>query len=317
MTDIAPKTRLGAALVPDTAGTLTTSNVSSYRAVSTHDVTAESLGPLRDLAGHWQGSGFNLIARPDFDRENEDGFFLELNLLRETIDFTTIGSPTVNRGSLQEDISLFGVTYVQRVTDVTTGGALHIEPGLFLRIPRTSAPEAEETIARLGTVPHGNSYSAIGRAEEIVPDASFKIPPLNTVPFEIGTAAPPPETKHPFSAYDLSTATKFRTHPLPPEITQAMVNNPAVFNQDLLDGHTITHMTVLPTSTAAGGGVDNIPFITKNADAVNVESVFAIQRILGPLGVDFLQLQYTQTVLLNFRGMSFPHVTAATLIKAF
>jgi hypothetical protein len=35
------------------------------------------------------------------------------------------------------------------------------------------------------------------------------------------------------------------------------------------------------------------------------------------MGVDFLQLQYTQTALLNFRGMSFPHVAVATLIKAF
>jgi hypothetical protein len=96
-----------------------------------------------------------------------------------------------------------------------------------------------------------------------------------------------------------------------------MVNNPAEFNQSTLEGHTITHMTVLPTSTGAAGGVDNIPFITHNADAVSLESVFAVQRLTGRLGTEFVQLQYTQTALLNFRGMSFPHVTAATLIKVF
>jgi hypothetical protein len=76
-------------------------------------------------------------------------------------------------------------------------------------------------------------------------------------------------------------------------------------------------MTVLPTSTASAGGVHNIPFITHNADAVHFDSVFAIQRIVGPLETEFLQLQYTQTALLNFRGMSFPHVTVATMVKAF
>jgi hypothetical protein len=29
----------------------------------------------------------------------------------------------------------------------------------------------------------------------------------------------------------------------------------------------------------------------------------------------YLQLQYTQTVLLNFLGLSWPHVSVATLLK--
>ena len=35
------------------------------------------------------------------------------------------------------------------------------------------------------------------------------------------------------------------------------------------------------------------------------------------LGAAFLPLQDSQTALLNFRGMSFPHVTVGTLIEAF
>jgi hypothetical protein len=38
--------------------------------------------------------------------------------------------------------------------------------------------------------------------------------------------------------------------------------------------------------------------------------------VAGPAG-DFLQLQYAQSTLLNFNGMSYPHVTIGTLIKAF
>jgi hypothetical protein len=37
----------------------------------------------------------------------------------------------------------------------------------------------------------------------------------------------------------------------------------------------------------------------------------------GPQGQEYLQLQYSQTALLNFRGMSWPHVTVGTLVKAF
>ena len=43
----------------------------------------------------------------------------------------------------------------------------------------------------------------------------------------------------------------------------------------------------------------------------------AVVRVVcvGVLGDDLLQLQYTQTVLLNFKGLSWPHVTVATLHK--
>jgi hypothetical protein len=63
--DIAPKTRLGTALVPDTSTTLTNNNVTSFRPVATQATMAENLGPLRELPGHWQGTGFNLgVATP-------------------------------------------------------------------------------------------------------------------------------------------------------------------------------------------------------------------------------------------------------------
>ncbi|MGA2075117.1 MAG: hypothetical protein ABSH52_16625, partial [Terriglobia bacterium] len=108
---------------------LSTNSVSSYRAASTHHATGDRLGPLRDLPGFWQGTGFSLIARPNFSGGNKNGIFLELNLLGETLEFTAIGSPVFNRGSLQDDIAIYGLTYLHRVIDLTTGGALHIEPG--------------------------------------------------------------------------------------------------------------------------------------------------------------------------------------------
>jgi hypothetical protein len=47
------------------------------------------------------------------------------------------------------------------------------------------------------------------------------------------------------------------------------------------------------------------------------DAVFAIETVRGPMGTEFLQLQYSQTALLNFRGLAWPHVTVGTLVKAF
>lgn len=287
------------------------------RAVSVHTVTGDHLGPLADLPGFWEGTGFGLIARPDFDSGNPDGFFLQLNLLRETIDFQTIGSPVMNRGSKQEDIALFGVTYLHRVTDSITGSALHIETGSWLVIPPTTEPKADTSIARLSTIPHGNSVCAIGFLEYVVPTGPIEIPPTNTVPYPIGGQAPPAGTKNPFQTYDLGLDSPYRNSPVPPGITQAMIDDPITLLRDALAGQKVKHITRLIVSTTMGGGIGNIPFITHNADVTSLDSVFAIERIEGPLGVDFMQLQYVQTALLDFRGMSFPHVTVGTLVKAF
>jgi hypothetical protein len=76
--------------------------VPSFRASASANDTLVQLGPLADLAGRWQGQGFNLISRPDF-REQKP-FFLELNSTQETLTFTPIGAPIPNRGPLQDDI---------------------------------------------------------------------------------------------------------------------------------------------------------------------------------------------------------------------
>lgn len=293
------------------------------RGVQSHETTADRLGALKNLPGFWEGTGFSLIARPDFSGRSKNGIFLQLNILHETIEFTTIGSPVLNRGSAQADIAIYGVTYLHRVTDGETGGALHIEPGMWLNVPATTAPKADVSIARLGTIPHGNAFCTVGFSVTEKIDGLPGIPPASTVPFALGTKAPPPGTKNPFVEYDLSTPSEFCTKPVPPGITQAIIDDP---NQLLRDtcaqqvnaqGCTFLERTVLITSTAQAGGIANIPFISSNANALDMESAFAIQTIVDSTGNEFLQMQYSQLAMLNFRGMSFPHVTVGTLIKAF
>jgi hypothetical protein len=296
--------------------------LATYRAVPTQRTSAENLGPLQNLPGFWEGTGYSMIARPDFSGGSPHGFFLELNLLRETIEFTTIGSPVFNRGSRQGDIALYGVTYLHRVTDGVNGEALHIEPGLWLTVPETSAPQAGASIARLATIPHGNAVCTVGFIEDVVPDGLPTIPPANTVPFPVGSQPPAPGTRNPFDEYDLSGDSRFRTAPVPGGITQEIIDDPNVLLRQLLaaqasTGQTLTHITRLITSTANAGGIDNIPFIVTNAETLTLDSAFAIETVRGPDGREFLQLQYSQTALLNFGGLSYPHVTVGTLVKAF
>lgn len=320
-------TRTPADLRPGTAivapsGAPTANSSESYRVVPPQRTMAENLGPLENLPGFWEGTGFSLIARPDFSAGNTDGVFLELNLLRESLEITTIGSPVFNRGSVQDDITIYGVTYLHRVTDATNGSALHIEPGLWLNIPATTQPQADASIARLLTIPHGNAVCTVGFAENVVFDKLPEIPPANSVPFPVGSQPPPAGTRNPFAVYNLSTASPFRTSPVPAGITQDLITDPNVVVREALEGHVLTHITRLITSTtlASGAGnipIGNIPFIVDNANALTLESVFAIETVQGPMDTEYLQLQYSQTALLNFRGMSFPHVTVGTLIKAF
>ena len=72
----------------------------------------------------------------------------------------------------------------------------------------------------------------------------------------------------------------------------------------------------------AGGGTANTAFLDgalggkPNARAAQVDATFWIEHVEGEDGApDFLQLQYRQTVFLEFYGFFWPHVTVATLRK--
>ncbi|MGB7282765.1 MAG: hypothetical protein WBE13_10920 [Candidatus Acidiferrum sp.] len=88
--------------------------ISSVR-ISHDDATIrKELGLLADLIGTWEGEGFNLIARPDF--EQKVNLYLQLNQTRETLKFDPITAPIPNRGFGQNDIALFGLTYLQKIS---------------------------------------------------------------------------------------------------------------------------------------------------------------------------------------------------------
>ena len=141
--------------------------IPSVRKIEDNATVLQNLGPLAELAGTWHGTGFNLVARPDF--EDQTNLFLELNLTSETTSFSPISSSIPNRGFAQPDIELFGLTYLVQINDAITGGALHIEPGIWVFQPPTAAPplsppEGSQLITRMANIPHGNSLVASGLA---------------------------------------------------------------------------------------------------------------------------------------------------------
>jgi hypothetical protein len=91
--------------------------VPTFRPTPALDQIRADLGLLADLAGSWSGEGFNLIARPDF--QGNANLYLQLNQTREDLKFDPIGSAIPNRGFGQEDIQLFGLTYLQKISDLS------------------------------------------------------------------------------------------------------------------------------------------------------------------------------------------------------
>lgn len=277
------------------------------------------LGPLASLAGDWGGKGFNVIWRPDSVPGQDH--FLELNLTLDSINFSAISGAIPNRGLLQPDINMFGLTYLQQISDANLDAGLHIEPGIWAVAPATSDPAETATVVRMASIPHGTTILAQGTATTAAGPPT--IPNINILPFFIGD----PTATFNFPEQDLSTPTAFRSPPAQlVGITQPMVNNPNSVLQTAIAGETILSTTTLQISTQpaapiTGGGTANTAFLAGAADGPNavsfaVSATFWIETVKGSHHhPDFLQLQYSQLVLLNFNGLSWPHITVGTLRK--
>jgi hypothetical protein len=297
------------------------------RAATTFAVGQPRLGPLAELSGLWMGTGFNMISRPDFQRQQP--FFLEINGTQETLEFTKIGGQIPNRGSKQNDSFLNGLHYLQEVSDCATHGALHIEPGLWIFVPPTTVPSVTAaTVVRQAAIPHGDSLLAqstlildVTGGPKIDPVDSFPftdavIPPLN------GTAKNPvtnPDYLKPFFEGKL---TRFC---LPDGLNlNAVVKDPTEVLRAQIKGQNIVNTVVLAISTAAAAGstgILNIPVVVSNANALQMDAIFWIETVQPTDGEPFMQLQYVQRVILDFppaptaANIHWPHFSVATLVK--
>jgi hypothetical protein len=141
------------------------------------------LGPLQDFIGSWSGLGFNTIFRPSQPSTGSDNV-LQLNLTTESLVFSSGLGSIPNRGEVQPDIFLNGVSYLQTVNDVTNPGqsvGIHFEPGVWLSVPATTDPAiTTPSLVRMGSIPHGTTILAQGTSTT-VPGAPT-IPSVNITP---------------------------------------------------------------------------------------------------------------------------------------
>lgn len=279
----------------------------------------DDLGLLAEFTGTWVGTGFNLIARPN--RQQGGVFFLMLNGTIETLEFTPIGGPVPNRGSLQNDIFIHGLSYLQRVSDLETHAALHVEPGFWLHVPPTTVPPGGESYVRLSTIPHGDSLVA-----QDLRASAWAGPPtldaVDTFPFRIVPGTPIPglnQVPNPDPVNLPGYLDPYLDPTLPPGvITRSpavdVVRDPVLLLREAIAGQKIVRTVAIEVSSAHHGGILNIPFVVRNADTVRMDAIFWIETVDTGTST-FQQLQYVQRVMLDFDGIHWPHVSVATLVK--
>jgi hypothetical protein len=205
---------------------------------------------------------------------------------------------------------------------------MHLEPGMWLNLPPTLPNGKDASVARMATIPHGDalvSQGALINGGKPFPGGP-KIEVVDPLPFTL--AANGDRIDDPNPVY---TAPYKNPVDLPPGITPDIVLNPNQLLLNDIKGRTIVETTVLrvdanPMANLNGplppfsppsplGGITNIPFVNTNAKATTMSAIFWIEKVEDSTGNIFMQLQYTQTVILDFIGIKWPHVSVATLVK--
>lgn len=294
------------------------------RTLKVASVGDDALGPLQDLPGLWSntpnlpGRGWNMIALPFIKSGESLDYRLLVNQYNEELNFSMIDKGVPNRGvdlDKKENTDQFIATldYNQSIiqiaaTDFPLSGEagpsnlpIHHEPGLFLHMTNLSTDGMD--IARLGSIPHGNTVLAIGKSK--VTKGAPQIPNESGLPIGFND----------LSQDYLAPYKHFHDNPF------KNIFDPTIPNQLLEEankGVNIVKTTELSFDTSVEtGGVINIPFIKKQADATKMHAKFWIQELAdkGANGQPILRLQYTQTVILNFFGIEWPHVSINTLEK--
>jgi len=303
-----------------------------------------NLGPLRLLPGMWksQGRGWNMIALPFATAPSPLDYRLLLNQYDEQLEFTFVDDNVPNRGvdkstpTVQTDQFVVTVDYQQTIQQVAAvdfpdskglagpgGLAIHHEPGLWLHMKNQITDGLD--LARLATIPHGDSVLALGQSSEH--SGSSGIPHINSLPEGVTQDLDGNPYLRPYK--------HFHDRPFKGTVTAAgFPGFDPTRTHVLLElanaGAKIVKTTTLAVdSTIPTGGIANIPFVVRKANAASMKSIFWIQELADKdaNGDPKLRLQYLQVVLLDFfpRRDGFPgccpglilwpHVSINTLDK--
>lgn len=320
------------------------------------------LGPLEQLLGVWigRGTGWNMIALP-FQKAppppNGFKFRVLMNQYDEELRFTFVDDDVPNRGLRRPDSrgsDQFVVTldYQQKIAQVAAedrpdsnglagkpGLPIHHEPGLWLyeknrkstddQIKGDKVTEVAIDVARLASIPHGNSVLALGRSERH--DGMPPIPPVSGLPSGRFEDVSSPEYDFRTDPY-LEPYRHYIDHPFMGNVTVPGFPgfSPADMNEILRfanQGVNVVRTTTLTVDTdRKSGGIKNVPFSVREAEPVSMKSTFWIQELAekDQAGNPRLRLQYSQVVMLHFFSpredelpgrVAWPHISIATLEK--
>ncbi len=312
----------------------------------------ERLGALKELPGIWKnepdlkGRGWNIIALPFISSGTQIDYRILVNQYNEELKFTRLQGKVPNRGVLREDDDnldqfLIALDYEQSITQLKaddfpkssatdpsldrvggSGAAIHHEPGLWLNMLNQTTNNID--IARLATIPHGDSVIALGRSE--VFQGAPIIPFTDTLPIGAtrnicsGYLAP---YRH-FSDVDVSNCPDVIVDPGKGKFEGLLdVLDPADLLRAGTPANVIETTKLEVTTEIQDAGIVNIPFIVKHANASEMNSTFWIMKTdeEDENGSPVFIMQYMQVVMLDFFArfdgepgkIKWPHISFNTL----
>lgn len=303
-----------------------TAHAATALAPAAAEVGVPTLGPLQDFIGSWAGLGFNTIFRPSQPSTGSDNV-LQLNLTTESLVFSSGLGSIPNRGEVQPDIFLNGVSYLQTVNDVTNPGqsvGIHFEPGVWLSVPATTDPAiTTPSLVRMGSIPHGTTILAQGTSTTV--SGAPTIPSVNITP-TTSAGAPIPFPSQ--TASNASTPRIPKVLPVPgTSLTvvqwQQLLTDPNSFLRNAIAGQSITSTTVIsiasaPASPLFAGGIQEIAFLlgktAPNANVTSFTATFWIETVTFNLSVPAMApgTSVTLTPTTSVPGLTIPQFAVQT-----
>lgn len=270
----------------------------------------------------FDGRGWNLIALPFAEANQFRNYRLLFNQYNEVLTFTKVDEAVPNRGidgpqpAAQTDQKVAALDYEQTIAQIAAKDVgesdvagppelpIHHEPGFFLHMKEQNVQGID--IARLATIPHGNSATALGTAR--IFDGPPVIGDLHGFPEGVldGDIVAAVDAATDEQAY-LFPYNFFKNAPFKGVLdgTPFPGFDPANANALLqagLPGNVVRTTELALDTTRLEAGIVNIPFIERQADAAEMRSTFWIMELdeIGLNGRPKLVLAYSQFIFLDF-----------------
>lgn len=292
------------------------------------------LGPFAQLPGVWinepgkPACGYNMISLPYAQPGGPLDYRLLLNRYKEKLEFDLVNKAVANRGIqrgdsiVESDQFVVTLDYMQGIAQEAAadfpdsglagpgGMGIHREPGLWLHMKNQVKDGVD--IARLSTIPHGNSVLALGTSREY--EGAPEIPEFNSM-----INGGPEDLNHPYMA----PYKHFHDNPFEGVFDPV---NPRTVLEQYNEGVEVVRTTELHVDTFTdSGGISSIPFIDSQTGTTRLQSWFWIIELAGKAasGAPAMRLQYLQLVNLDFFPrpdgtglLGWPHVCMNSLVRA-